>query len=270
MLRVFENQELNLKLNTLKNGDELFFRANDVAAALGYASEKTAVRDHVSDEYKKKLSKMQGGRFSPIENEHPNTIYVTEPGLYELIFSSKLSGAKEFKKWVFSDVLPQIRKEGKYEFKAHNRLMFKIENEFDLHKKVVDYLRRFHPELLFTAGLGELQDTSQKRISSWQKGYQKGQPDLIIQNCHNQFNGLCLEFKTPKGNGVLSEAQEQLLKRYKENNFKTLVSEDYDVIIRAIEDYCGGIRMPCPYCMRKFKTKETLQSHLAGFHKIEI
>ena len=100
--------------------------------------------------------------------------------------------------------------------------MFKIENEFDLHRKVVDYIRRFYPDLLFIAGLGELQDTSDKRIKSWQKGYQKGQPDLIITSHHKRYNGFCLEFKTPTGKGVLSEAQDQQLK-----NTPTTVSKHW-------------------------------------------
>ena len=158
-------------------------------------------------------------------------MYVTEPGIYALAFGSKLPAAKEFQKGGSSkEVLPSIRKTG--EFKAHNRQMFKIENEFDLHRKVVDYIRRFYPDLLFVAGLGELQDTSDKRIKSWQKGYQKGQPDLIITSHHKRYNGFCLEFKTPTGRGVLSEAQDQLLKKYADNGFKTLVSNDYDVITR--------------------------------------
>ena len=129
--------------------------------------------------------------------------------------------------------------------------MFKIENEFDLHRKVVDYIRRFYPDLLFVAGLGELQDTSDKRIKSWQRGYQKGQPDLIVTSHHKRYNGFCLEFKTPTGRGVLSDAQDQLLKKYADNGFKTLVSNDYDVITREISAYCEGLRLPCQYCPKK-------------------
>lgn len=51
--------------------------------------------------------------------------------------------------------------------------MFKIENETDLHCKVVHFIRKFYPEAVIVAGLGELQDTRAKRINSWKKGYQK-------------------------------------------------------------------------------------------------
>ena len=66
--------------------------------------------------------------------------------------------------------------------------MFKIENEADLHYKVVQYIRRFYPEAII-AGLGENQkDSSEKSIKSWRKGYMKGQPDIIIMNNHKEYN----------------------------------------------------------------------------------
>lgn len=67
-----------------------------------------------------------------------------------------------------------------------------------MHIKVVQYIRRFYPDALITAGLGELQDTSNKRIKSYRKGYQGGQPDIIIANQHKHYDGLCIELKTPQ------------------------------------------------------------------------
>ena len=55
--------------------------------------------------------------------------------------------AKEFKHWVIRDVLPSIRKYGQYRlFDKPNDNLFKIENEFDLHTKVVQYISRFYPQ----------------------------------------------------------------------------------------------------------------------------
>ena len=82
-------------------------------------------------------------------------------------------------------------------FNSPNRLIFKIDNEFDLHTKVVEYIRSFYPNALLVVSLGELQDTNPKRISSYKKGYQRGKPDVIIQNLHKRYNRLCIEFKTP-------------------------------------------------------------------------
>ena len=86
------------------------------------------------------------------------------------------------------------------------------------------------------APLGELQDTKNKRIESYMKGYQREQPDLIIQNLHTTYNGLCIEFKTPKGNGVLSDSQKKQL-----DNYKTILSNDYDSQINQINEYIGGL-----------------------------
>ena len=59
--------------------------------------------------------------------------------------------------------------------------MFKIENETDLHCKVVHLIRNYYPKALIVAGLGENQDTPFKRIDSWKKGYTKGQSDLMVR-----------------------------------------------------------------------------------------
>ena len=65
-------------------------------------------------------------------------------------------------------------------------------------------LRRDTPHSLFTVTLGENQDTVHKRIDSFKKGYLHGSPDLIINSLHNHYTGFCIEFKSPKGNGVRS------------------------------------------------------------------
>ena len=57
-------------------------------------------------------------------------------------------------------------------------------SENDLHEKVVDCVRRFHPHAKMVAGLGELQSTSALRVEGFQKGYQKGTADLMIMNTY--------------------------------------------------------------------------------------
>ena len=159
---------------------------------------------------------------------------MNESGLYNLIFGSKLESSKLFKRWVTKDVLPSIRKTGRYDHKYDNTLTFKIENEMDLHVKVVSFLKKRYPQSLFTVTLGENQDTVHKRIDSFKKGYFRGSPDLIINNLHKHYIGFCIGFKSPKGNGVLSPDQSMILLQYQNNGFKTLVSNDYDHIIEQI------------------------------------
>ena len=67
-------------------------------------------------------------------NKGKYCIFIDEAGFYELVFSSKLEAAKKFCDWVFSTVLPSIRKSGYCKlFDNPNNKMFKIENEMDLH-----------------------------------------------------------------------------------------------------------------------------------------
>ena len=131
-------------------------------------------------------------------------------------------------------------------------LTFKIENEMDLHVKVVSFLKKRYPHSLFTVTLGENQDTAFKRINSFKKGYLRGSPDLIINDLHKHCTGFCIEFKGPKGNGVLSPDQSMMLRQYQNNGFKTLVSNDHDQIIEQIIEYFRDVRILCSHCPRRF------------------
>ena len=138
----------------------------------------------------------------------------------------------------------------------------------DLHVKVISFLKKRYPHNLFTVTLGENQDTVHKRIDSFKKGYLPGSPDLIINNLHKHYSGYAIEFKSPKGNGVLSPNQSMILLQYQNNGFKTLVSNDYDQIIEQIIEYFRDIRILCSYCPRRFISCQSLRNHIKGFHKM--
>ena len=79
-------------------------------------------------------------------NLQSGCLFINESGLYSLILRSKLESAKEFKRWVTKDVLPSIRKTGRYDYcidhKYNNTLTFKIENEMAFMLKSFLSLRR--------------------------------------------------------------------------------------------------------------------------------
>ena len=152
--------------------------------------------------------------------------------------------------------------------KYNNTLTFKIENETDLHVKVVSFLKKRYPHSLFTVTLGENQDTVHKRIDSFKKGYIRGSPDLIINNLHKHYTGFCIEFKSPKGNGILSPDQSKMLRQYQNNGFKTLISNDYDQIIEQIIEYFRDVRIKCSYCPRRFISPQSLRNHIKFVHKM--
>ena len=109
-LKVFENPAFG-KIRTVTVKNEPWFVGKDVAQVLGYANHKKALIDHVDAE-----DKLQNDGVTicdPLGREQHPTV-INESGLYSLIMSSKLPQAKEFKRWVTSEVLPAIRKNGGY------------------------------------------------------------------------------------------------------------------------------------------------------------
>ena len=85
------------------------FVGKDVAMALGYAKPENAIATHI-DADDKTTTLIQGTG----SNYKSKVVIINESGLYALILSSKLPQAKAFKRWVTSEVLPQIRKTGGY------------------------------------------------------------------------------------------------------------------------------------------------------------
>ena len=159
MEKVFKYEET--ELSVIKCKDDIWFTGKTIAEILGYAVQRKVIRDHVDPEDKRKLSelgpkskqnetdplKSRSSKTDPLTNNEKNTIYINESGLYSLILRSKLESARAFKRWVTKDVLPSIRKTGRYiyddmNYKYSDSLTFKIENETDLHTKVVYLLKR--------------------------------------------------------------------------------------------------------------------------------
>lgn len=106
-VETFQSKDFGQLRIVAQNG-EPWFIGKDVAAALGYKNTRDALANHVDDEDKNTVAFHDGIR------GNPNTTLINESGLYSLILSSKLEGAKKFKRWVTSEVLPSIRKNGGY------------------------------------------------------------------------------------------------------------------------------------------------------------
>lgn len=107
-LQVFRNSNFG-EIRTVLINNEPFFVGKDVAEILGYADPSSAVSKNVDEEDKTTLLLEQSG-----SNYKSKTSVINESGLYSLILSSKLPTAKAFKRWVTSEVLPSIRKNGGY------------------------------------------------------------------------------------------------------------------------------------------------------------
>lgn len=105
-LMIFNNPEFG-EIRTVEVNGEPWLVGKDVAQALGYSNTKDAVSRHVDTEDKR------GSRFPTPSGQQELTI-INESGLYSLVLGSKLPSAKKFKRWVTSEVLPSIRKNGMY------------------------------------------------------------------------------------------------------------------------------------------------------------
>lgn len=106
-LQIFKDERFG-EVRTITIEGKPWFVGKDVAEVLGYTNSRDAIRKHVDDEDKNIVAICDG------TSGNPNQTIINESGLYSLILSSKLPQAKEFKRWVTSEVLPKIRKHGAY------------------------------------------------------------------------------------------------------------------------------------------------------------
>ena len=186
--KVFHYEEN--EISVIKIDGEIWFKAHDVSLALGYVNVCKSISDHVDPEDRIALGQLKKGvtKRNPLfhKNEQESTIFLNEAGLYSLVLQSKLPFAREFKRWIVN--YQTFGKNGNYCLsnakQCFSRLCFKIMDECDLHIKVISYIRNNHPNAILCAGLGELQDSSTKRIEAYKKGYMKGQFDITILNNH--------------------------------------------------------------------------------------
>lgn len=109
-VQVFNNVKFG-DVRVIMQDEQPWFVGKDVAEILGYSVAQKALRDHVEKEDKQVIQKFQNGT---LEIPNRGLTIINESGLYSLIMSSKLPSAKQFKRWVTSEILPTIRQHGAY------------------------------------------------------------------------------------------------------------------------------------------------------------
>lgn len=105
-LQIFKSEQFG-EIRTVEIDGEPWFVGKDIASNLGYRDTVNALKSHVDSEDK------AGWQITTQFGDKETTI-INESGLYSLVLSSKLPTAKEFKRWVTSEVIPSIRKHGGY------------------------------------------------------------------------------------------------------------------------------------------------------------
>ncbi len=127
-IQIFKNDRFG-EVRTMVINDEPWFVGKDVASVLGYERADNAIRSHVEEEDKLMHQISASG-------QRRQMTIINESGLYALILSSKLPQAKDFKRWVTSEVLPQIRMTGGY------IPVGKDDDEDAIQRKAIDIMNR--------------------------------------------------------------------------------------------------------------------------------
>ena len=119
-LQVFNNTEFG-SVRTITIDGKIMFVGKDVCDILEYQNGSRDINRHVDEDDRQKIMLFDGTK----ENE---TIVINESGLYSLIFSSRMPNAKKFKRWITSEVIPSIRKNGYYDMRESKTDSYMIED----------------------------------------------------------------------------------------------------------------------------------------------
>ena len=157
--QIFKSKEFG-QIRTCMVDGECYFVGKDVATALGYKKTENALMMHVDKDDTLK----QGGVDRLGRKNH--VVFINESGLYSLILSSKLESAKRFKRWVTSEVLPAIRKNGRYELEKQNSQLYKQNGQLSKQNRVLESRNSLLEEI--TAQQKPLTDYARIILSSTQ------------------------------------------------------------------------------------------------------
>lgn len=112
-IQIFKSEEFG-QIRTVEIDGELWFVGKDIASALGYSNTSDALATHVDEEDKKMGSENATPYITDSVGRRQYPLYINESGMYGLVLGSRLQNAKKFKKWITSEVIPSIRKNGGY------------------------------------------------------------------------------------------------------------------------------------------------------------
>jgi prophage antirepressor-like protein len=106
--------------------NNIWFKFKNISEILKYKSSKDALRDLINKQDKKLLKNI---KLLVKNKDHPNTVYINEKGIYSFLIKSRMKNAKDFQLWLINEVLPNLRKYGKYELNKKIKLKLKKLNK---------------------------------------------------------------------------------------------------------------------------------------------
>ena len=171
------------EIRTCQVNNQIMFVGKDVAQALGYAKPQNALATHVDEEDK---------TTAPIQGTGSNYItrvtFINESGLYSLILSSKLPQAKAFKRWVTSEVLPSIRKTGRYELPQRIPALAVLNSDAEDTLTATQVAKTFNMTVYdFNAVLRDM-GIQYRRYNRWNISDDLADRDLVRQRTHVSYS----------------------------------------------------------------------------------
>ncbi len=191
-LQIFNNEEFGT-VRTVQIDKEPWFVAKDITDRLGYSNGKDAVARLVDEEDKRII---QRSEIPTLEISNRGMTFINESGLYSLTLSSKLPNAKKFKRWITSEVIPQIMRTGEYSledkipktFSEALRLAADLQEEKErleiANKELEEEKKRNEPKVLFADSVVASDDSILVRELAKllkQNGYETGEQRLYDQ-----------------------------------------------------------------------------------------
>lgn len=212
----------NAQVRALGTPDLPLFVAVDAAGALGYKDKTNAIKQHVDPEdIIKSDIDTNGGR---------QTINcVNESGLYALIFGSKLESAKRFKRWVTSEVLPAIRKNGHYEVATASNTL-SSEEQYEIRKAVKSRAKNssIHYQTIYNALYDYFKIASYKDLT-------KGQLQAALTFIHTcELKPQLTQPEIPEGALVLEGFEAERIAHFV-YYWRYLFRPDLELILRLLQ-----------------------------------
>lgn len=248
-LQIFNSPEFG-QVRTIQQNGEPWFVGKDVAEILGYKDTSDAMKKHVDIE--DKLTR----RFAD-SGQNREMYIINESGLYSLILSSKMHKAKEFKRWVTSEVIPAIRKTGKYEAMAQ---AVPINDEPATDFTQLEFDQRIRIAAIIASCRRERLPLVAKVLSLDLEGMMPLMPAHITeaeQNCYQYISSVydSLERDTPIGyfyNDYTKWCIEQNLQPLTKHGVTKVFKKYFPMQTVATAYYENGTRvMGCCRCYRK-------------------
>ena len=155
--------------------DKFLYAGHGVAESLGYKKPRNAILTHVKPEWCKTWAEIKGalnqGSLVTSSNEtqlpanwQPNTVFITEAGVWALIIKSKLPAAEKFQKWLFEEVLPELRRTGKYDMS---------EKQQNVTNDVVNYDKKLAEAQIENLQLKLTVAKSENKIAELERNYER-------------------------------------------------------------------------------------------------